>query len=242
MRYDNPNTRDVLAAKYVLGTLRGAARKRFESLVIERSDWKSATNWWNTRLHLLADTAPAVAPRKQVWQTIETRLYGSKTTTSSWWRMLALGSTGITAALAIFMVTRAPEVVEVPVKVAVNVPVEVQAPTTVALLAGKDAKPGWMLALAKNKTGQSEIRVTTLASLKQATDKSFELWILPPDKSAPVSLGLLPQQGNQQLVVNAKTAALLLQSGLAVSLEPMGGSPTGQPTGAVLYQGKLTEI
>ena len=84
--------------------------------------------------------------------------------------------------------------------------------------------------------------MTTLANLKLAADKSFELWILPPDKSAPVSLGLLPQHGNQQLVVSAKTAALLQQSGLAVSLEPVGGSPTGQPTGAVLYQGKLTEI
>lgn len=241
MRYDDPNTRDVLAAEYVLGTLRGAARKRFETLAMQRSDWKLAANWWSTRLHLLADTAPAVAPRKQVWQNISTRLYGNNTAaTPSWWRLLALGSTGVTAALAILMFTRAPEIVEVPVKVAVNVPVEV--PATVALLTSEDAKPGWMLALAKNKAGQSEIRLTTLASLKQASDKSFELWILPPDKSAPISLGLLPQQGNQQLVVSEKTAALLLQSGLAVSLEPVGGSPTGQPTGAVLYQGKLTQI
>ncbi|MBC7696939.1 MAG: anti-sigma factor [Bacteroidia bacterium] len=243
MRYDNPNTRDALAAEYVLGTLRGGARRRFETLVATRSDWKFAASWWSSRLHLLADTAPAVAPRKQVWQSIETRLYGNKLpSTPSWWRMLALGSTGITAALAILMITRAPEVIEVPVKVAVNVPVEVPVPATVALLAGADSKPGWMLALAKNKTGQSEVRVTALASLKLASDKSFELWILPPDKSAPVSLGLLPQHGNQQLVVSAKTAALLQQSGLAVSLEPVGGSPTGQPTGAVLYQGKLTEI
>ena len=41
----------------------------------------------------------------------------------------------------------------------------------------------------------------------------------------------------------AKEAALMLaSSGLAVSLEPLGGSPTGQPTGAVLYQGKLSLI
>lgn len=241
MRYDDPNTRDLLAAEYVLGTLRGAARKRFETLALQRSDWKLAANWWSARLHLLADTAPAVAPHKQVWQNITTRLYGNHITAKpSWWRFLALGSTGVTAALAILMFTRAPEIVEVPVKVAVNVPVEV--PAKVALLTSEDAKPGWMLALAKNKAGQSEIRLTTLASLKQASDKSFELWILPPDKSAPISLGLLPQQGNQQLVVSEKTAALLLQSGLAVSLEPVGGSPTGQPTGAVLYQGKLTQI
>ena len=241
MRYDNPNTRDVLAAEYVLGTLRGAARRRFETLAVTRTDWKEAAIWWGSRLHLLADTAYAVEPRKQVWQNISTRLYGNKTeSTPSWWRLLALGSTGITAALAVLMLTRVPEIVEVPVKVAVNVPVEVPAP--VALLAGEDAKPGWMVSLAKNKAGQPELRMTTLASLKQVSDKSFELWLLPPDKSAPVSLGLMPLKGHQQLAVSTKTAALLLQGGLAVTLEPVGGSPNGIPTGAVVYQGKLTQI
>jgi anti-sigma-K factor RskA len=33
--------------------------------------------------------------------------------------------------------------------------------------------------------------------------------------------------------------ALALSSEVAVSIEPLGGSPTGQPTGAVLYVAKL---
>ena len=70
----------------------------------------------------------------------------------------------------------------------------------------------------------------------------FELWILPSDKSKPISLGLLPQQGKKTVKVPAQLLALLQTSGLAVSLEPIGGSPTGQPTGAVLYQGKLVQI
>lgn len=241
MRYDNPTTRDTLAAEYVLGSLRGAARRRFEAIASKRSDWQQATNWWTSRLHLLADAVPAIEPRKQVWQNIHTRLYGSQQAVSAWsnwWRGLALGSSGIAAALAFLMITSEPQKIEIPVEVAV----EVQTPATVALLVGEDAKPGWMLALAKNKAGQPEIRATALASLKQTPDKSLELWVLPSDKSAPISLGVLPQQGNQKLVVNEKVAALLADSGLAVSLEPVGGSPTGQPTGAVLYQGKLTQI
>lgn len=241
MRYDNPNTRDALAAEYVLGMLHGSARRRFEVLVAKRSDWKQAVDWCSSQIHLFADTAPAVMPGKQIWNTITTRLFGRQASAASgWWRWLALSSTGVTAVLAVLMFTRAPETIEMPVKVAVNVPVI--APTTLALLAGKDAKPGWLLALAKNITGQPEIRMTTLASVKQVSGKSFELWILPPDKSAPISLGLLPKLGNKQIAVTEKTATLLLKSGLAVSLEPVGGSPTGQPTGAVLYQGKLTQI
>lgn len=241
MRYDDPATRDALAAEYALGTMHGAARKRFESIATKRSDWQQATNWWTYRLHLLADAVPAIEPRKKVWQNIQARLYGNQQASSvwsNWWRGLALGSSGVAAALAFLMMTSEPQKIEVPVEVAVKV----QAPATVALLVGEDAKPGWLLALAKNKAGQPEIRATALASLKQTPDKSLELWILPSDKSAPISLGVLPQQGNQQVVINEKIATLLVEGGLAVSLEPIGGSPTGQPTGAVLYQGKLTQI
>jgi anti-sigma-K factor RskA len=243
MRYDNPRIRDIVAAEYVLGTLTISVRKRFESLAASRSDWKLAASWWAMRLHLLADTLPAVIPRKQVWQKIETRLYGNKiTAATSWWRILALSSASVTAAMVVLMITKSPEISEVPARVAVNAPAEVPEPVALALLSGTDLKPGWLLRLSKNKNGQPEIKVTTLNGVKLASDKSFELWILPVNKSAPISLGLLPDQGNKQLIVSLKNVELLQQGGLAVSLEPIGGSPTGQPTGAVLYQGKLIEI
>jgi hypothetical protein len=153
--------------------------------------------------------------------------------------MLALGSASLTAAMVVLMITKSPEIPEVPARVAVNA---LPAPVALALLSGTDLKPGWLLRLSKNKNGQPEIKVTTLNVVKLTSDKSFELWIIPVNQSAPISLGLLPGQGNKQLMVSLKNADLLKQSTLAVSLEPIGGSPTGQPTGAVLYQGKLIEI
>lgn len=248
MRYDDAKLRDILAAQYVLGTLRGAARKRFEALAAKRGDWQAAKQEWALRLHLLADTAVAVSPRQQVWNQIQSRLFGNPLATTKWWqaadwwRGLALGSTSIAAVLAVVMVARTPDIVEVPVTVAVKVPVEVAVPATVALLAGEDAKPGWMLALSKDAIGKPEVSIMTLASLKPIADKTFELWVLPPGQAAPVSLGLMPQIGNKKIAITDKLAKLLLESGLAVSVEPMGGSPTGQPTGAVLFQGKLTRM
>lgn len=57
---------------------------------------------------------------------------------------------------------------------------------------------------------------------------------------APVSLGLLPSQGEAVLSVSAQALPLLERGApLAVSIEPPGGSPTGQPAGPVAYQGKL---
>lgn len=246
MRYDDPNLRDYLAAHYVLGSLHGAARRRFENLALKRADWQQATEWWSTRLHLLADTVPAVEPRKELWQKLQSRLYGTEITTSwfDWWKSLAVGSSAIAAVLAFILITHQPQTVETPIPVA-QAPKSITAtpvPTKVALLENADAKPGWMLALAKNKTGKPELRVTALASLKPQADKSFELWILPPDKSAPISLGVLPQQGNQQVIISEQTATLIADGGLAVTLEPIGGSPTGKSTGPVVYQGKLAEI
>lgn len=240
MRYDDPKTRDALAAEYALGSLKGAARKRFEMLANKRPDWQLATNWWLARLHLLADMLPAITPRKQVWQAIERRLFGTKASVSrwaSWWPTLALSSSGIAAALALFIVINEPQVIEVPVEIASK-----EAPAPVALLADAEHKAAWMLTLAKDNSGQPELRMATMSGVKPRSDKSYELWILPPDKSAPISVGLMPQQGKHHRVVSEQVATLLLEGSLAVTLEPVGGAPKGIATGPVLYQGQLTQI
>ena len=68
------------------------------------------------------------------------------------------------------------------------------------------------------------------------TDKDLELWALPKGETKPHSLGVFPPSGRQL------TAELAPDTQLLVSLEPKGGSPTGQPTGPVLYGGWLTTI
>lgn len=247
MRYDDSNTRNALAAEYALGTLRGAARKRFEALALKRLEWQMAANWWNSRLHLMADTVPAMQPPVHIWLSIEKRLFKPRNVTvevtsqAKWWPSLALISSGFTVALSLFLLISEPKIIEVPIQVPVEVAVNPM-PATVALLSGEDQKPAWMLTLANDENGQPEIRMTTLAGIKPVADKSYELWLLPPDKSAPVSVGLLPQAGKHHVGVTQETARMLLQSGLAVTLEQVGGSPNGKPTSGVLYQGQLTTI
>ena len=237
MRYDNQQLIDMLSAEYVLGSLQGAARIRFEQLIQQRADWAKTLNWWQTHLHLLAETVHAVKPRKQVWQQIENRLWNKTgpSNASNWWRILnwrntALLSTSLAFIFATILAVQAP-----------NKP-SISEPTAVAMLANDKAQAGWLLSLANNAGGHAEIRANSLASLQIKNQNTYELWLLPTDKSKPISLGLLPQKGNKVLVVPANLVAMLSESGLAVSVEPMGGSPTGQPTGAVLYQGKLVKV
>jgi quercetin dioxygenase-like cupin family protein len=63
MRYDNPELRDMLASEYVLGTLTGAARRRFERLVRDDTDLAGVVQEWERRLNLLnAELAPIMPP------------------------------------------------------------------------------------------------------------------------------------------------------------------------------------
>lgn len=235
MRYDNPELADMLAVEYVLGTLKTSTRNRYEQLLQQRPDWLQAQNWWQAHIHLLADTIPAKKPPKKVWQNIEQRLFNKPSPNNNWWRNAwlrntAFLSTALAASFATFLVLQSP-------KEAVT-----YEPSAVAMLANEKAQSGWHLSLTKNTAGEVSIRADSLASLESKPNNSFELWILPSDKGKPISLGLLPQQGKKLVKVPTQLVALLNTSGLAVSLEPVGGSPTGQPTGAVLYQGKLVQI
>jgi anti-sigma-K factor RskA len=72
-----------------------------------------------------------------------------------------------------------------------------------------------------------------------APGRVHELWLIAEGAPTPVSLGVLPEDGRTALVLSEAVAAAMAGGTLAVSDEPPGGSPTGQPTGAVLAVGTL---
>ncbi|VVO02615.1 anti-sigma factor domain-containing protein [Pseudomonas fluorescens] len=85
-----------------------------------------------------------------------------------------------------------------------------------------------------------QVELLTLAAVDPG--RSLELWAIKPD-GKPISLGVLPAGGNGRVSLSEDQQALLdTPIALAVSLEPQGGSPTGQPTGPVLYQGQLVAL
>ena len=230
MRYDNQQLADMLSAEYILGTLKGAARRRFEQLIRQKPVWAQTLNWWEGHIHLLADTVPAVSPPNKVWKNIEAQLFNRKATHhSAWWKNWAFASTALATVLAILLVIQTPQ------------SLNDSKPAAVALLATEKSEAGWLLNETKKSDTDVTINAIALASLELKADNAFELWLLPADKSKPISLGLLPQQGNNVFKVPKDVIPLMATGLLAVSLEPVGGSPTGQPTGAVLYQGRMTK-
>jgi anti-sigma-K factor RskA len=108
--------------------------------------------------------------------------------------------------------------------------------TAVATISAKSGESIWQLEV----FGNAERLVVHAAQLPaRAAGSDFELWALPKG-GAPVSLGVLPATGASSRMLTAmQKQALASSSQVAVSIEPRGGSPTGQPTGAVLYVAPL---
>jgi anti-sigma-K factor RskA len=227
-----PELLDRLAAEYVLGTLRGLARKRFEREMAEQGVVRVHVREWEERLGQLAAAVPEIEPPRRVWRAIEARITAERTHRTPVvpapggpgpWKRFALAMSAVAAALVVYIGV-APSPISDPGR------------SYVVVLAGGNLKPV-MLAEADPKTGTLSVRV--LAKQQIAADRSLELWGLPKD-GKPRSYGLLPASGVVTLKPGRPLEAMLADiAALAVSLEPQGGSPTGQPTGPVLFTGDL---
>jgi anti-sigma-K factor RskA len=87
-----------------------------------------------------------------------------------------------------------------------------------------------------------EITVRPLGDLTLA-DQSYELWLVPGSSAQPRSLGLITAGSDRTVPISAELGTAVPQAAaFAVSLEPAGGSPTGHPTGPVLYQGSILPV
>jgi hypothetical protein len=86
----------------------------------------------------------------------------------------------------------------------------------------------------------SRLEVAVLREGLIPADRAFEIWALPADGSAAVSLGLVPPTRDAVLRMNERRRrALRSAARIAISLEPPGGSPAGVATGPILHVAPL---
>ncbi|MDP2229220.1 MAG: anti-sigma factor [Moraxellaceae bacterium] len=240
MNYRHPELQQRLAGEYVVGTLHGAARRRFEKLLVSDRGLQQIVQAWERRLAPLLQHAPEVEVPAHVWSSIQQRLGHSPATHSSaaqqhadvaFWRWLGLASSGVaTAMLLLLLFYPAPAPVLVP-------PTSPAALVDIAVLSTDKAEPVWIV----RRRGDDRLEFSGLVNTALPQDRDFELWSIP-DGGAPLSLGVVHLKGGSaaELVLTSAARERLAQGALlAISLEPAGGSPTGAPTGPVLYSGKL---
>ena len=226
----NDPLRQKLASEYVLGTLKGGARRRFEGWLYNDADLRNITAEWRQRLEPMAEFATPVAPPRRVWQQIERRLHLAPAggwalwrESVSFWRSLGLASSAMAALLVIVLSTQllsAPQI------------------SHVATLTDEKAQTALLLT-ADSRHGALEVRMVGNAPVP--SDKDLELWAVPKSGN-PRSLGLLAEKGSVKLALSSRAIGSDVAL-LAVTLEPRGGSPDPNgPTGPILYKGNWVRL
>jgi anti-sigma-K factor RskA len=230
---------DVLAAEYVLGSLDASERAQVAARRQREPALEAAILAWEQRLAPLNELTPPVVPPDRVWAGIEARLNQGAGSASrladggnvialqrrlTAWRRIAVAASALAASLVVTIGLR-----------------ETTRTTTprsfVAVFQKDDALPSFLLSI------DLESRQLTIkpVSADTPTGKSYQLWIAAapigePPATKPRSLGVLEGRGlTTKAALSAYDKAVVETATFGVSLEPAGGSPTGQPTGPVFH-------
>jgi anti-sigma-K factor RskA len=229
---DNPVLAEKLAAEYVLGTLRGGARRRFEAWMRVDAALRATVGRWHDRLAPLAELGRPVTPPARVWTGIERRLQMAPR--APWWQFwrvdaarpwagIALAASCAAVVLAVLLATR------------LNGPNTT--PQQVAALTDARAHTA-LVVIADARRGRLDVRVAR--DVRVPDDRTLQLWAI--DRAGkPRSLGILPDNRGAELALGGAIGPDVVL--LAISLEPKGGSPDpNRPTGPVLYKGSWTRL
>jgi anti-sigma-K factor RskA len=236
MNYRDPQLKEALAAEYVLGTLRGQARRRFQKLMMQIPSLRESTWQWEQHLHGMNQLLPPITPDERVWRNISHALgfessvpkvdtVSAKssnivrlTQIHRLWKGLASVATAAAILLAVVLVN--------------NQPAPVATAQQLAIVQGAQSEALWLIEVTANTL---EVRATQ--NFNPVANKDYELWMVAKGVDNPISLGLLPKSGKLSLPKHSQFDDMEIVA-LAVSLEPLNGSPNGLPT-EVLYTAEL---
>jgi anti-sigma-K factor RskA len=234
MKLAHPELRNRLAAEYVLGTMRGGARRRFKDYVERDPRLQSEVARWEAHLTplagLLPTKVPAIEPPARVWSRIEAQLNGfhsaapAKAAAGLWkslgfWRSLGLGAAALATVLLVAMVTVKPAE---------------QEPMMMAVLAEDNNDARVYIEQPKSNL----LMVKMVKPWKTRAGIAHELWVIPKE-GTPRSLGVINSATDTTIDLAGVDAKLANGTLFAVSLEPPGGSPSGSPTGKVVCKGAI---
>ena len=242
------DARDELAGDYVLGTLSAASRRDVELRLPDDAALRIAVQRWQEQLLPLTALAEPVEPSRQLWQRIESSLYGvdeaapemvnsagvrrvnQVSVGPSWWSNLqlwrGLAGTGFATAavLAAVLVTRMGAAPPAPQYM-------------VVLVAPQDKSPGWVAQASSAK----QLSLTPLGLAEVPAEKSLQFWTKGDNWSGPVSLGLVKPGQTLQVPLD-KLPPLQANQLFELTLEPVNGSPVNRPTGPIQFIGRAVKV
>jgi anti-sigma-K factor RskA len=224
-----------LAGLYVLGALNAEEMRAVRDEAERSAAMAAQIVAWERRLTPLVALVPEAAVPATLWPQLSARLdriaASGQSVGESYipplrqrrarrgegramaaWRGAAVGAMALAAGLAAILITRLPP----------------PPPQLAMIMPAQPGLGGWLISISANGV----IHATAQGALSHTLQQDFQLWSLADGASTPVPLGLLPVT-NAVLLKPATLPRHKFQ--LLVSLEPKGGSPTGLPTGPVMF-------
>jgi anti-sigma-K factor RskA len=229
---------DLRYAEYVLGVLDADARAAVAHEVATTSEAAVAVALWQRRLTPLADVIEEVAPAPYVWARLRDTLQLDEPSRTEprqglWdslqlWRWLGIGASVL--AVALLVVVSLPRTALTPTVVAAGY--------MASTIQQDNGSTGWTATIDRE---HARMVVVPAMPVAFAEGRAPELWLIPAD-GKPISVGMIARDRPVTLALDpALLARLGPTAALAVSVEPIGGSPTGQPTGPVIGKGTIGE-
>lgn len=230
---DPVSEQELLAAEYVMGALSPQQARAVEALALSDVTMAASIAAWEARLAPLSALVPPEPPPPELWDRLALaaglrpsapprpaelrplpRLPFWRRT--GFWQATTAGALALAASLAVLLPVR-------------SVPVALVAALSPA------GGPGATYLVRVGADGTAVIVAVGGAAV--APGRALELWAVTAGTTVPVSMGLLPAEGQVRLAVPRQPGTRLL-----VTEEPEGGSGGRGPTGPVVYAGALTAI
>jgi anti-sigma-K factor RskA len=215
---------DLTAAEYAIGTLDPAERQAFEGVMRDDPRAVAAVALWRQRLAVLDAGTPDIMPSAEMWHRIEAAAWpraANDNRVARGWRSLAIAAAllaAVSSGLAV-MGWQRPGAAPMDAVAALS-----PEGTTPALLVG------W-----HGDTHRYEVRPLAMPA---EAGRTHQLWLIA-DGAGPRSMGLVE---NGARWIDGTALRPGQSATIAVSVEPIGGSPTGAPTGPVILTGKLVPV
>lgn len=219
MNLQSPSRRDLLAAEYVLGILRGAGRRRFEQLLPAHPNLQRAVADWERRLNRLAAGSPPVPPPPAVWSALETRLFPAPRR-EPWWNRLGLWRGLAVAGVFAAVLALTPQLTAPP-----------DSGAAIAMIRGAERDVLWTVAQAED----GRLHVSNLRAMAVPPDQRCVLWLKTRD-TPPVMLGVLPDDGSAEMLTLPAGATMPARGELWVTMQPV--APVLSPPERPMYQAR----